>query len=132
MDFLSFPKCPNDFFLQHHPSTHKILTSTTNIWNLTCFFIQEWNILSLARVTEFAHLNSQLFFFLYLVLLAEKKKKILLLPRMYRYIFNFTLKLITTLLQKLAIFHIWNVKQKNDGMDQNTLHCCNDNYVGTN
>ena len=30
----------------------------------------------------------------------------------YRYIFSFTLKLITTLLQKLAIFHVWNVKQK--------------------
>ena len=51
---------------------------------------------------------------------------------MYRYIFSFTLKLITTLLQKLAIFHIWNVKQKDDGMDQNTLHCCYDEYVATN
>ena len=51
---------------------------------------------------------------------------------MYRYIFSFTLKLITALLQKLAIFHIWNVKQKDDGMDQNTLHCCYDEYVATN
>ena len=51
---------------------------------------------------------------------------------MYTYIFNFTLKLITTLLQKLAIFHIWNVKQKDDGMDQNILYCCYDQYVATN
>ena len=51
---------------------------------------------------------------------------------MYTYIFNFTLKLITTLLQKLAIFHTWNVKQKDDGMDQNTLHCCHDEYVAAN
>ena len=48
---------------------------------------------------------------------------------MYRYIFSFTLKLITALLQKLAIFHIWNVKQKDDGMVQN---CCYDEYVATN
>ena len=45
---------------------------------------------------------------------------------MCRYIFSFTLKLITTLPQKLAIFHIWNVKQKDDRMDQNTLGCCYD------
>ena len=50
---------------------------------------------------------------------------------MYRYIFSFTLKLITTLLQKLAIFHIWNVKQKDDEMDQNTLYYCYDEYVAT-
>ena len=46
--------------------------------------------------------------------------------------FSFTLKLITTLLQKLAIFHIWNVKQKGDGIDQNILFCCYDEYVATN
>ena len=51
---------------------------------------------------------------------------------MYRYIFSLTLKLITTLLQKLEIFNIWNVKQKDDGMDQNTLYCCYDEYVTTN
>ena len=51
---------------------------------------------------------------------------------MYRYIFSFTLKLITTLLQKLAIFHISNAEQKDDGIDQNTLHCCYDEYVATN
>ena len=50
---------------------------------------------------------------------------------MYTYIFNFTLKLITTLLQKLAIFQKWNVKQKDDRMVQNTLHCCYDEYVAT-
>ena len=38
---------------------------------------------------------------------------------MYRYIFSFTWKLITSLLQKLAILNIWNVKHKDDGMDQN-------------
>ena len=51
---------------------------------------------------------------------------------MYRYIFSLTLKLITTLPQKLAIFHMWNVNQKDDGMDQNTLHCCYDECVATN
>ena len=51
---------------------------------------------------------------------------------MYRYIFSFTLRLITTLLQKLGIFHICNVKQKDDGIDQNTLYCCYDEYVTTN
>ena len=51
---------------------------------------------------------------------------------MYRYIFSSTLKLIATLFQKLAIFHIWNVKQKDDGMDQNTLYCCYDEYTATN
>ena len=48
---------------------------------------------------------------------------------MYRYTFSFTLKLTTTLLQKLATFHMWNVKQKDDGIDQNTLHCCYGEYV---
>ena len=51
---------------------------------------------------------------------------------MYRYILSLTLKLITTLLQKLPIFHIWKVKQIDDGMDQNTLQCCYDEYVTTN
>ena len=61
-----------------------------------------------------------------------KTKKLLLLPCMYRYIFSFTLRLITTLLQKLGIFHICNVKRKDDGIDQNTLYCCYDEYVTTN
>ena len=52
----------------------------------------------------------------------------LLLPFMYRYTFSFTLKLLTTLLEKLPIFHIWNVKQNDDKIDQNTLHCCYDEY----
>ena len=37
---------------------------------------------------------------------------------MYRYTFSFALKLITALLQKLAIFYIWNIKQKDDEMDK--------------
>ena len=51
---------------------------------------------------------------------------------MYRYIFIFTLKLITTLLQKLTIFHAWNVIQKDDGMEQNMLYCRYDEYVTAN
>ena len=99
-----------------------------------CFFIQAWSILNWARVTGFVNLNSQLFFLLALDIVSRnyKTKKILSLPCMHRYIFSLTLKFITTLLQKLAIFHIRNVKQKNDGMDQNTLHCCYDEYVATN
>ena len=27
---------------------------------------------------------------------------------------------------------MWNVKQKDDGMDQKTLHCCYSEYVTTN
>ena len=37
---------------------------------------------------------------------------------MYRYTFSFTVKLITALLQKLATFYIWNIKQKDDEMDK--------------
>ena len=37
---------------------------------------------------------------------------------MYRYTFNFTLKLITALLQKFATFYIWNIKQKDNEMDK--------------
>ena len=48
---------------------------------------------------------------------------------MYRYIFSFTLNLVTALLQKLPIFYIGNVKQKDDGMDQNTLHWCYDEFM---
>ena len=50
---------------------------------------------------------------------------------MYTYTFSFTLKLTTTLLQKLAIFYMWNVKQKDNGMDQNTPHCYYSEYVTT-
>ena len=51
---------------------------------------------------------------------------------MYGYTFSFTLKLANSLLQKLATFYIWNVKQKDDGVDQNTLHCCYGDYMTTN
>ena len=34
------------------------------------------------------------------------------------------MKLTTALLQKLATFYMWNIKQKNDEMDQSTLHSC--------
>ena len=53
---------------------------------------------------SFFNLKSQRFFFLYSFA-------------------SFTLELTTTLLQ-LATFYIWNVKPKDDGMDQNTLHYC--------
>ena len=45
---------------------------------------------------------------------------------MYGYTVTFTIKLTTTL------FHMWNVKQKDDGIGQNTLHCCYRDYVITN
>ena len=51
---------------------------------------------------------------------------------MCRYAFSFALKLTTTLLQKLAAFHMRNVKKKDDGIDQNTLHCCYGEYMTTN
>ena len=125
MDFLCFQKYPQDFFLQHHPSTYKILTSMTNTWNL--LFLQAWNILRWARVTEFVILNSQHFFSCTWYCKQKlQNQKILLLPCIYRYISSFTLKLITAFPQKLAIFDVWNVKQKDDGTDQNTLRCCYD------
>ena len=33
---------------------------------------------------------------------------------------------------KVSKFHMWNVKQKDDGIDQNTLHCSYGEYVTTN
>ena len=51
---------------------------------------------------------------------------------MYRYTLSFALKLITTLLQKITTFYMWNVKRKDDRMDQNTHHCCYGDYVTTN
>ena len=51
---------------------------------------------------------------------------------MCRYAFSFALKLTTTLLQKLATFHMRNVKKKDDGIDQNTLHYCYGEYMTTN
>ena len=42
------------------------------------------------------------------------------------------MKLTTTLLQKLATFYMRNVKQKDDGMNKNTLYCCYGEYVTTN
>ena len=41
---------------------------------------------------------------------------------MYKYTFSFTLKIRTRILQKLATFYMWNVKQKVNGVDQNTRH----------
>ena len=35
---------------------------------------------------------------------------------MYRCTLSFTLNLMTALLQMLATFYIWNIKQKNDEM----------------
>ena len=51
---------------------------------------------------------------------------------MYRYTFNFKLKLANTPLQKLATFYMFNEKQKDDGMDQNTFPCFYGDYVTTN
>ena len=49
---------------------------------------------------------------------------------MYKYTFSFTLEYY--ILQILATFYMWNAKQKDDGMDQNKLHCCYGDYVTTN
>ena len=51
---------------------------------------------------------------------------------MYRYTSSLTLKLTNSLLQKVATFYTWDVKQKDDEMDQNTLHCGYGNYATTN
>ena len=48
----------------HPPTRHLHQPQTLEI----CFFIQVWDMLSWAKVTEFVNLNSQLYFFLYLVL----------------------------------------------------------------
>ena len=51
---------------------------------------------------------------------------------MYRYTFNFKIYLAKTPLQKLAIFYMFNEKQKDNEMDQNTLSCCYGGYVTRN
>ena len=61
-----------------------------------------------------------------------KTRKLLLIPCMYRYTFSFTLKLATKLLQKLAKFYMHIVKQRDDGLNQYTLHGCYGDYVTTN
>ena len=102
MDFLCFQKYPHNFFFQYHPSTYKILTSTTNTWNLLFYISTEH--LKLRK-------SNKILFLLVVGIVSRnyKTKKILSSPWMYRYIFSSTLKL-TTLLQKLAVFHIWNIE----------------------
>ena len=51
---------------------------------------------------------------------------------MHRYTCSCILNLTTTLLQKLAMFYMWNVKQKDDVTEQNILHYCYGDYVTTN
>ena len=51
---------------------------------------------------------------------------------MYRYAFSFTMKLTATLLQRVATFYMWKVKQKDDGINRNTFGCCYGYYVTTN
>ena len=48
-----------------------------------------------------------------------KTNNLLLVQCKYRYIFSFTLKLTTT---------EWNERQKENGMDQNLVHCGYGNY----
>ena len=130
MDFLYFQKCLHDFF----PSTSTIQLQVTQHQTLGfCTVIQACSIKSWARVTELVNLKSRCFFFFYLVLQISrnyKTRKLLLLPCMYS--FSFTLTLAASLLQNLAKLYIWNVKQKDDGVDQNTLHCCYGDYMTTN
>ena len=38
------------------------------------------------------------------------------------------MKLTNALLQKPGIFYMCNVKQKDDGIDQHTFHCCCGEY----
>ena len=51
---------------------------------------------------------------------------------MYRYAFSFTMKLTITLLQRVATFYMWKVKQKDGGINRNTFDCCYGYYVTTN
>ena len=61
-----------------------------------------------------------------------KTSKLLFVSSMYRCNFSFRMNLTATLLQNLASFYMWNVKYKDDGMDQNTLHCRYDDQVTMN
>ena len=86
-------------------------------------------------IVEYFNLKSERCLFFYLVLCVSriyKTRKLSLLPCIYRYTFRFTLSLTTSLLQKLATSYSWNLKQKDDRMDQNILHCCYGDYVTTN
>ena len=83
-----------------------------------CTFLQVWSIKGWARLAEFLNnLKSQHFLYLVWHLKLETRKSLLLLC-VFRYTFSFTLRLTSTLLQKLAKFYMWNVKQEDDGMNQ--------------
>ena len=97
-----------------------------------CFFIQAQNILSWARVTEFVILNSHLFFFLYLVLQAETNNQNNIITFMHVQLYLQLKIKVNNYTHSKAIFHTQNVKQKDDGMDQNTLHYCYDEHMATN
>ena len=73
--------------------------------------------LKLSKRNRFCSLKEGALFLFVLGIISRicKTKNILFLG-MYRYTFSFALKLITALLQKLAIFYIWNIKQKDDEM----------------
>ena len=73
--------------------------------------------------------GAALFLFVLGTVSRSYEAKKILLPCIYRYAFSFTLKLRTTLLQKLAAFYTWNVTQKDNGKDQNTLHYYYGDYV---
>ena len=99
-----------------------------------CTAIQTWSIRNWARATEVVNLKSQCFFFLYFIFSVNKNHK----ARNHyfqcrkRYVFSFTLKLKHLLLQKLATFYMWNLKQKDDGVNQSTAHCCYGDYMTMN
>ena len=83
-----------------------------------CTFLQVWSIKGWARLAEFVNnLKSQHFLYLVWHLKLETRKSLLFLC-VFRYTFSFTLRLTSTLLQKLAKFYMWNVKQEDDGMNQ--------------
>ena len=116
------------FFLQHHLCTYKTLTSTTNSWLLHFYTSMEHH--KLGESNRVYLLKDPAPFLLALCVVSRnyKTRKLLLPPCINRYIFSFTLK--TRKLQKLT-FYMWNVK-KDNGMEENTLHCCYGDYVTTN
>ena len=113
-----------------HPPTRYL--HQPQAWNL--LFYTSMEHLKLCKSNRVCQPKQPALFLLALGILSRnyKTKKILTLPCTHRCIFSLTLKLITTLLQKLAMFYIWNIKRKDDGMKQNTLHCFYDACVATN
>lgn len=132
MGCLCFQKRLHDCLSQTPLVTYKALTSVTYYWLLHYYAAMEHQ--KLGKSKRVCELKEPVHFLLVLGIVSRnnKTRKLLLHSCMYRFNFSFTLKLTTLLLQKLATFCMWIVKQKEDKMDKNTLHSFYGDYTTMN